>query len=74
MESKRPPILDYKAVNDKALLAELILNNPVMQASKILQIYGLAKALEVINIRELRAMLAKQNQKEWLSLCMQYKK
>ena len=63
LESKRLPLLDYKAANDKALLAELIVNNPEIKAPKILQIYGLAKALEVFNIRELRGMFSKHNQK-----------
>lgn len=68
LESKRPALLDYKAANDKAFLAELILNNPEMKACKMLQVYGLAKALEAFNIRELRGMFSKHNQRSWIRL------
>jgi len=68
LESKRLPLLDYKAANDKALLAELILNNPAMKAGKILQVYGFAKALENMGIRELRGMLSRHNQRGWYRL------
>jgi hypothetical protein len=65
LESKRPPLLDYRAANDKALLADLIFNNPALGSKRILQMYGLYRALEVVNIRELRGMLSKQNQRDW---------
>ena len=65
LESKRPPLLDYKATNDKALLAVLIFNNPDLSAKRILQIFGLTKALESMNMRELRGMFAKHNQRGW---------
>lgn len=74
LESKRPKILDYKAANDKALLADLIFNNPELGSKRILQIYGLSKALETINIRELRGMLSKQNQRDWNRLMGEAKK
>ena len=65
LESKRPPLLDYRATNDKALLVDLILNNPELGSKRILQMYGLSKALQSINIRELRGMLSKRNQRDW---------
>lgn len=65
LESKRPVLLDYKATDDKALLAVLILNNPNLSAKRILQIFGLKKALESMNMRELRGLFAKQNQRGW---------
>ena len=65
LESKRPPLLDYRAANDKALLADLIFNNPELGSKKIMQLFGLSKALESINIRELRGMLSKRNQRDW---------
>ena len=40
LENKRSPILDYKATNDKALLTDLIINNPHLSVKKIMQIYG----------------------------------
>lgn len=78
LESKRPPLLNYRADNplrqgyaghdDKALLADLILNNPDLGSKRIMQMYGLSKALESMNIRELKAMLAKKNQRDWYRL------
>ena len=65
LESKRPPLLDYRAANDKALLADLIFNNPELGSKRILQMYGLSKALKAINIRELRGMLSKRNKRDW---------
>ncbi len=58
LESKRPALLDYKISSDKGLLTDLILNNPELGSKRILQIYGLAKALQIVNLRELRAMFA----------------
>lgn len=65
LESKRPSLLDFKATNDKALLFDLILNNPELAPKRIMQIFGLSKALEIVNIRELKGMLAKHNQRGW---------
>ncbi len=74
LESKRPLLLDYRAANDKALLADLIFNNPDLGSKRILQMYGLSKALEAINIRELRGMLSKRNQRDWNRLMGETKK
>ncbi len=65
LESKRPPLLDYRAANDKALLADLVFHNPQLSTKKILQSYGLSKALELVNLRELRAILSKHSQRDW---------
>lgn len=65
LENKRLPILDHKIADDRALFADLILNNPNLSAKKIMQVYGLAKALKVMNMRELKAMLCKNNAKNW---------
>lgn len=62
LESKRPALLDFKAIDDKELLMALIIHNPDLSAKKIMQIYGLAKALEIINMRELRSYFAKNKQ------------
>lgn len=74
LESKQPKILDYKVTNDKALLADLIFNNPVLGSKRIMQIYGLSKALESMDIRELRGMLSKENQRDWNRLMSDAKK
>lgn len=65
LESKQLPILSYKSKNDKAFLADLVFNNKELSINKVFQIYGFAKALEAINIRELRGMLSKRNQRDW---------
>ncbi len=73
LESKRPQILDYEIVNDKAFLVDLISNNPGLSTKKILQIYGLSKALELVDLRELRRMLSKKNKRDWNRLMKEAK-
>lgn len=68
IESKRPPLLDYRPAHDKALLVELIFNNPELSPAKILQLFGLKQALNVMNPRELRMLFSKYNQKSWYKL------
>ncbi len=53
---KRPLLLDYRSSNDAALLAELIVHNPTMSPKKILSLFGLKKALEKMQARELQRM------------------
>lgn len=66
--NKRPKLLDYKAANDKALLIDLIINNTDFGPKKILQLYGLKKALDVANPRELRVMFARYATRSWYRL------
>ncbi len=68
LQSKRPALLDYKPISDKALLAALIINNPDMKTKQILQLYGLKKALDVASLRELRTMFAKTSTRSWYRL------
>ncbi len=68
LESKRPTLLDYRAPNGKASLSALILNNLDLNPKHILQIYGLKQALELVTIRELRAMFAHSNKRGWYRL------
>lgn len=67
IERRRPVLLDYKA-SDKALLAALFVHNPDMKQKQIFQVYGLKKALEVVNLRELRNMFGKQAERNWYRL------
>lgn len=67
LESKRLPLIDFRATSDKALLVALLFNNPDLSHSKILQMYGLKKILEIVNIRELRNMLG-ANDRTWYRL------
>lgn len=45
LESQRSKLVDYKTKNDKALLLDLIVNNPDLGIKQILQLFGLKKAL-----------------------------
>lgn len=65
LESKRPTLMDFKNIDDKALLTALALNNPDASPKKIMQVYGLLKVLEIVNMRELKNILSKYNQKDW---------
>ncbi len=68
LESKRPILLDYGATNDTALLVGLVLNNSEIGPKQIFQMFGLKKALETINIRELRVIFANYSARSWYRL------
>jgi len=74
LERKRPALLDYKASSSRALLADLIMNNPDMSPKQILQIYGLKQALADVTLRELRIMFAKHNPRSWYRLIAEVQK
>lgn len=74
LESKRPLLLDYKVINSKALLADLIMNNPEMSPKQIMQLYGLKQALDLVPLRELRVMFAKHNSRSWHRLTAEAQK
>lgn len=74
LESKRPQLLDYKVVNNKALLADLIMNNPDMSPKQIMQLYGLKKALDDVTLRELEVMFARHNKRSWYRLITEAQK
>lgn len=62
LESKRPVLMDFKGMDDKDFLTTLVRNNPNLSIKKIMQIYGLAKTFETMNIRELIILIPKKNQ------------
>lgn len=68
LERTRPILLDYKPRSDQELLAALIVNNPHLGPKKILQLYGLKKAYDVLTPRELRVMFAKYSTRSWYQL------
>lgn len=68
IENKRPSLLDYSASNDKALLSALIIHNPELSNKRLLQIFGLKKALETFDTRELRIMLSRFSNRSWYRL------
>jgi len=57
LESKRPFILDYQVADDKEFLSALIINNPELSLKRIVELYGLKKALKVVTLHELKTML-----------------
>lgn len=68
LEQKRPVLLDYKSLNDKAMLAELIFHNPDHSPKQIVQIFDIKKTLDVLNLKELRTMLGTHNKRSWYRL------
>lgn len=68
LERQRPKLLDYRASNPKALLADLIINNSKQKPLKILQSFGIKQALDTITPRELRAMFSKYSDRSWYRL------
>lgn len=65
LERKRPALLDYKPANDRALLADLIFNNPKASPKLIMQIFGIKKAAQTMNIRELSLLFSKHSPRSW---------
>jgi hypothetical protein len=74
LERKRPLLLDYKVSSSKALLADLIMNNPDMSPKQIMQLYGLKQALADVTLRELRVMFARHNKRSWYRLIAEVQK
>jgi hypothetical protein len=68
LESRRPVLLDYKTHNDKALLTDLIFNNPEFGPKQVMQLFGMKKALEIMNLREMQAMFPKNSARSWQRL------
>lgn len=68
LESKRSSLLDYEVSSDKGLLTALIFNNPDLSPNKIMQLFGLKKAFEVVTTRELRLMLGQYSERSWYRL------
>ena len=65
---KRPKLLDYKTTNAKALLSDLIFNNPDLGPKQILQLYGFKQALDAMSPRELRVMFSRYSARSWYRL------
>ena len=73
LESKRPPLLDYKPKNDQALLTALHMHNPTFTHKQVIQAFGLKKALEIYTLRELRAMFGHGDARSWYRLMVDTK-
>ncbi len=74
LEQNRPVLLDYKTNNAKALLVDLITNNPNLRPKQVFQLYGLKHALDCMNPRELRMMFRHHNARSWNRLMSDVKK
>ncbi len=68
LESKRPPLLDYKLTSSKDLLSSIIVGNPKLKLKQILQMHDLKYLLDTITLRELRSMFGKYNDRSWQRL------
>lgn len=68
IEQARPALLDYRPRNTDALLADLLIHNPHMNAKQILQLYGLKRAMEQYDMRTLRKMLSRCSSRSWQRL------
>lgn len=68
LASKRPLLLDYRSTNGKALLADLLFNNPTLGPKQILQLYGFKQALEIMDMRELRTIFSRCSLRSWQRL------
>lgn len=68
LERQRPKLLDYGVSNPKALLADLIINNPRLGVKRTIQLFGLKNAFDAFTPRELRAMFGKYNNRSWYRL------
>lgn len=73
LEKQRPKILDYQTTTAKALLADIIINNPKLGTLKTLQLFGLKQAIDTITLRELRAMLGNYKDRSWYRLLSEAK-
>jgi hypothetical protein len=74
IEQQRPTIIDQPMANPKALLAEMIINNPTLSTKQIFQQIGLMMTLKDVNVRELQAMLGKSGKKSLSRLLNEAKK
>lgn len=68
MESRRPSLLDYPHNKPKELLADLAINNPSLSPKRMLQIFGLKQALELVGMREIRVIFSKCSDRSWYRL------
>jgi len=72
-DGKRFPLYDYKKTTDKALLSDLIINNPKLSAKKTLLLFGIKQAFDTVNPRELRAMFGNCDTRTWYRLAEEAK-
>lgn len=74
LESNRPAILNYDSSNPKALLVDLIINNPRLRPQKKLELYGLRQALENYTERELKGVFNPKSYRIWYRIMLDSRK
>lgn len=74
LESKRLALLDYKPTTPKALLADLVIQNPHLGLKQIIHLFGLKQIFDTVNPRELRSMFGNKSQRSWYRLIAEAKK
>ena len=74
LEHKRSALVDFKSINDKDLLSTIKLYNPTMTSKQILQFFGFKKALETMSLDELKKIISKNNQRNWMRFMQEVEK
>lgn len=65
LETQSIDLTSFKYNSDKELLSALIVNNPELKPKQIFQIFGLRKAFDFANTKELQNMFPNLNLKTW---------
>ncbi len=73
LERQRPTLFDYRTSSSKALLADLIVNNPGIGVSQTIRLFGLINAFNTVTPRELRTMFGKYSDRSWYRLLAEAK-
>jgi hypothetical protein len=55
----RPPLLNFKAVDDKTFIAQLSFHNSAITPKQAMMLLGFKRALEAAPLRELKTMIGK---------------
>ena len=65
IEQKQLPLLNFKTMNDKALLAALTMYNPHIKPKQLMQYIGVKKLTETMTLEEIKTTFLKQHQRSW---------
>jgi len=68
LERNRSPLLNFKAVDDKAFLAQISFNNPTITPKQAMMMLGFKRALEAAPLRELKTIIGKNKPQSWYRL------
>jgi hypothetical protein len=65
LEKNRSPLLNFKAMDDKAFLAQLSFDNPDITPKQAMMLLGFKRALEAVPLRELKTIIGKNKPQSW---------